>query len=409
LLDTYLKYNLKVNENLHTFKITSVSIVIQSLYKHAPLRGNKMKSKIWIIFVTLLISVMSINTQANEIINNTKRVPAEWEPQEAIWMQWPGYWEKDYEITFAKIASIVARYEKIHILYDSKKIYEDAKKAIRDIEVDPENKNIHWHEVPNDNAWMRDNGPVYVLNDNELRIQNWNFDAWGGAFGSDIPFNLDNVVPDKVGAILDMPVDHIDIVHERGNLEFNGFDTVILNWSTIGDPNRNLNYDKQQAESDLKEHFGVTNVIFIEGIPDGDLTKGHIDGIARFIDLRTVVVVQCTAQSLCRPDSKDAQIYDKAAKIIEEAGFNVIREPIEGFVKHNDQMFDTNYMNWLVGNGFVIVPGFGNPETDIAAKSRIESYFPNRNVYLIEMLSSWAAGGGVHCHTNDQPAFSITN
>jgi len=23
------------------------------------------------------------------------------------------------------------------------------------------------------------------------------------------------------------------------------------------------------------------------------------------------------------------------------------------------------------------------------------------------MLSSWAAGGGVHCHTNDQPAFSI--
>ena len=70
---------------------------------------------------------------------------------------------------------------------------------------------------------------------------------------------------------------------------------------------------------------------------------------------------------------------------------------------------DDKYMNWLVGNGFVIVPGFGNPETDIAAKSRIESYFPNRNVYLIEMLSSWAAGGGVHCHTNDQPAFSITN
>ena len=54
-------------------------------------------------------------------------------------------------------------------------------------------------------------------------------------------------------------------------------------------------------------------------------------------------------------------------------------------------------------------PQMGNPETDIAAKSRIESYFPNRNVYLIEMLSSWAAGGGVHCHTNDQPAFSITN
>ena len=372
------------------------------------LNGNKLKKKILIIFITLLISVISTNSQANEDTNKTKRVPAEWEPQEAIWIQWPGYWEKDYEMTFAKITNIVSRYEKIHILYHSDPIYLDAQKALRDIEADPKNENIHWHKVANDNAWMRDNGPVYVLNDNGLRIQNWNFNAWGGAFGSDISFNLDNEVPDKVGAILNMPVDNIDIVHERGNLEFNGLDTVILNWSTIGDPSRNLNYNKKQAELDLKKHFGVTNVIFIEGIPDGDLTKGHIDGIARFINLRTVVVVQCTTKSLCLPDSKDAEIYDNAAKIIKEAGFNVIREPIEGFVKYNSQMFDTNYMNWLVGNGFVIVPGFGNPETDIPAKSRIESYFPNRDVHLIEMLSSWAAGGGVHCHTNDQPAFSIS-
>ena len=372
------------------------------------LNGNKLKKKILIIFITLLISVISTNSQANEDTNKTKRVPAEWEPQEAIWIQWPGYWEKDYEMTFAKITNIVSRYEKIHILYHSDPIYLDAQKALRDIEADPKNENIYWHKVANDNAWMRDNGPVYVLHDNGLRIQNWNFNAWGGAFGSDISFNLDNEVPDKVGAILNMPVDNIDIVHERGNLEFNGLDTVILNWSTIGDPSRNLNYNKKQAELDLKKHFGVTNVIFIEGIPDGDLTKGHIDGIARFINLRTVVVVQCTNKSLCRPDSKDAEIYDKAAKIIKEAGFNVIREPIEGFVKYNSQMFDTNYMNWLVGNGFVIIPGFGNPETDVPAKSRIESYFPNRDVHLIEMLSSWAAGGGVHCHTNDQPAFSIS-
>ena len=367
-----------------------------------------MKSKIWNFLIIFLVSVMNANIQANEIINKSKRVPAEWEPQEAIWMQWPGYWEKGYEITFAKMVDVISRYEKLHIIYHSDQIYKEAQKSIIDIGSDPLQKNIHWHKVPNDNAWMRDNGPVYVLNDNELRIQNWSFDAWGGAFGSDISFKLDNAVPDKVGEILKMAVDHIDIVHERGNLEFNGSDTVILNWSTIGDPSRNLNYDKQQAELDLKKHFGVTNVIFIEGIPDGDLTKGHIDGIARFIGPKSVVVLQCTTESSCRLDSKEAEIYNNAAKIIKEAGFNVIREPIEGFVNYNNQIFDTNYMNWLVGNGFVIVPSFGNPDTDIPAKSRIESYFPNRDVHLIEMLSSWAAGGGVHCHTNDQPAFSIS-
>jgi len=381
--------------------------IILSLFKMGKMdkRINTIvKSKIWFFSIAALLSVICINTSANEVNNSTKRVPAEWENQEAIWMQWPGYWEKEYEPTFAKISAIISRYEKLHILYNSKKIYTEAHNAINRIGANPQNNNIQWHAVPNDNAWMRDNGPIYILEDNELRIQNWNFNAWGGAFGSDIPFSLDNMVPDKVGAILDMPVDYINIVHERGNLEFNGLDTVILNWSTIGDPSRNLNYSKQQAEIDLKKHFGVTNVIFIEGIPDGDLTKGHIDGIARFIGVGTVVVVQCTSRSLCQPDSKDAEIYNNAAKIIEKAGLIVIREPIEGFVEYKNQKFDTNYMNWLVGNGFVIVPGFGNLETDISAKSRIENYFPNRDVYLIEMLSSWAAGGGVHCHTNDQPA-----
>ena len=361
----------------------------------------------WTILLTLAMTLLSATNQADEVQNITKRVPAEWEAQEAIWMQWPGYWEKESEIAFAKIADIVSRYEKLHILYHSDQVYADARQVMSNIGADPQHTNIHWHPVPYDNSWMRDNGPVYVFHDNEIRIQNWEFDAWGGAFGSDIPFDLDNSVPDNVGEILDIPVDRVDVVHERGNLEFNGSDTVILNWSTMGDPNRNLNYDKKQAERDLKKYFGVQQVVFIEGIPEGDLTKGHIDGIARFIDPRTVVVVQCTSRSLCRPDGRDAKIYDRAAGIIEKAGFNVIREPIEGFVNHKGQMFDTNYMNWLVGNGFVIVPGFGNLKTDVAAKSRIESYFPGRDVYLIEMLNSWSSGGGVHCHTNDQPAFPI--
>ena len=361
----------------------------------------------WTILLTLAMTLLSTTNQADEVQNITKRVPAEWEAQEAIWMQWPGYWEKESEIAFAKIADIVSRYEKLHILYHSDQVYADARRVMSNVGVDPQHTNVHWHPVPYDNSWMRDNGPVYVFHDNEIRIQNWEFDAWGGAFGSDIPFDLDNSVPGKVGEILDIPVDQVAVVHERGNLEFNGSDTVILNWSTMGDPNRNLNYSKKQAERDLKKYFGVQQVIFIEGIPEGDLTKGHIDGIARFIDPRTVVVVQCTSRSLCRPDSKDAKIYDRAAEIIEKAGFNVVREPIEGFVSHQGQMFDTNYMNWLVGNGFVIVPGFGNQSTDVAAKSRIESYFPDRDVYLIEMLNSWSSGGGVHCHTNDQPAFPI--
>ena len=361
-----------------------------------------------VLVIGLLSNVMVANADAMSDHNKsqmlTKRVPAEWELQEAIWLQWPGYWEKDFEQTIAKISDVISRYQTLHILYGSEKILTEAQKALTRVGADPDNSNIRWHAARYDNSWMRDNGPVYVMENDELKIQNWEFNAWGGAFGADIPFERDNSIPDQIGKLLEMPVDHVNLVHERGNLEFNGSGAVILNWSTLGDPNRNMGYTKNQAEKDLRTHFGVSDVIFIEGIPQGDLTGGHIDGIARFINEDTVVVVKCTEASKCQPDGHDGLVFDKAAETIAAAGFNVLREPIEGQVEYKGQSFDTNYVNWLVGNGFVIVPGFGNPETDASAKSRIENYFPNRDVHIIEMLSSWAAGGGVHCHTNDQPA-----
>ena len=91
---------------------------------------------------------MSVSARANDVNHRTKRVPAEFEPQEAIWMQWPDYWEKGYEITFAKIADILSRYQKLHILYNSDQVYADAQKAISDREADPQNKNISWHAIP---------------------------------------------------------------------------------------------------------------------------------------------------------------------------------------------------------------------------------------------------------------------
>ena len=357
--------------------------------------------------LALALAICAVmTTSANELPTiGSKRVPAEWEPQEAIWLQWPGEFERVFQPAFAQMSAIISRYQKLNILYDSRADLAQATKAIAAAGGDPDHLNIVWHHLPNDNAWMRDNGPLYLVEDGELRIQNWGFNAWGGGFGKDIPYDQDNQVPSLLGERLELAVEVIDIVHERGNLEFNGVDSVLLNWSTLGDPDRNPGYTRVQAERDLKHHFGVSTVVMVEGIPDGDLTRGHIDGFARFIDAETVVVAQCTQASECRPgDNATGSIYDNAAATIAAAGFKVIRDPILGQVEYRDKVFDTNYLNWLVGNGFVITVGFGNDTTDAAARKRIEGYFPGRDVHIIEMLASWYDGGGVHCHSNDQPA-----
>jgi agmatine deiminase len=251
---------------------------------------------------------------------------------------------------------------------------------------------------------MRDNGPVYVEEDGAMRIQDWGFDGWGGAFGA-IPYANDDAVPIAVGSLLGMPVDNVPIVHERGNLEFNGKDAVVLNWNVIGDPNRGNGYaNRAAAEVDLMNWFGVTKVIWADGPISGDLTGGHVDGIARFIDVNRVVVANCTLNSDCQPGDADDQVYDATAAAAAALSFEVIRMDFQAAIQYGGYTFDADYMNWGVGNGWVILVGFDNPAADAAAKAQLEAWYPDRDVYVIEMLDSWIAGGGVHCHTNDQPA-----
>jgi agmatine deiminase len=356
--------------------------------------------------VCLLSAVIGLGFASAAIAQPVRRVPAEFEPQEAAWLQWPGPFEKTYEPAYAQISNVIAQYQTLHILYDTNAIRNQARNAISSAGGDPDHPNIAWHSISNENAWMRDNGPVYVVQDGEMRIQDWEFDAWGGAFGN-IPYADDNAVPVEVGNLLGMPVDHVDIVHERGNLEFNGVDTVVLNWNVIGNPNRGNGYANQaEAEVDLKNWFGVTQVVWADGPISGDDTGGHIDGIARFIDANRVVVGNCTVDGHCQPGDADDQVYDGVAANLAAAGFEVIRMDFEAAISYGGYTFDADYLNWGVGNGWVILVGFDNPVTDNAAKAKLEEWFPGRDVYVIEMLESWIAGGGVHCHTNDQPAAS---
>ena len=125
--------------------------------------------------MVFFVSPNHISLAAQE--SATIRVPAEWEPQEAIWVQWPGRYEKVYETAFARMSIIISSYQKLHILYHDDNIRDQAEGAISAAGGDPGTDNIYWHHIPNNSAWMRDNGPIYVIRDGEMRIQNWQFNA----------------------------------------------------------------------------------------------------------------------------------------------------------------------------------------------------------------------------------------
>ncbi len=304
------------------------------------------------------------------------RVPAEWETHAATWMQWPNRWESKMRPAFADIINIIQAYEPVHLLTSSEREKAEAEQFL--LEKGVTDTNITWHIVPVDNAWMRDNGPIYVTDGKDIWIQNWKFDAWGGNFGNDVLYGNDNRAPDYVGEYLGMVVEgHQDYVLEKGNLEFNGAGILVLSWDCQND--RNPGMTQSEHDAILKDAFGVTQIIWAFGHWPGERTTGHIDATARFADANTLVIA----------DYEAPIDFDGLAAAAEEIGLKVVRY--------------SGDLNWLVGNGFILAMGEGDAY-DILLKSQLKSLFPGRDVFLIDASTIANAGGGIHCVTNDQPA-----
>jgi agmatine deiminase len=308
------------------------------------------------------------------------RAPAEWETQAAIWMQWPNQRESAMRPAFADIINVVQEYEPVHLLTSSESEKVEAEQFLSERRIP--DANITWHIVPVDNAWMRDNGPVYVTDGTDLWIQNWKFDAWGGNFGKDVLYENDNLVPDYVADHLGIASEpRQEYVLEKGNLEFNGAGTLVLNWDCQDD--RNPGLTRAEHEAILKEAFGLTQVIWAYGHWPQDGTTGHIDGYSRFIDNDTIAIADYGKNA--------SETEKKLAAACEEAGLEVVWHPGD--------------VNWLVGNGFVVSGAFSDDAADARAKSQLESLFPERDVYLLDVKTIWDGGGGIHCVTNDEPLF----
>lgn len=329
------------------------------------------------VFLFTLLGCLSSGGKEMHEFNPTIRVPAEWETHAGTWMQWPSAYESEMRPEFAQIIDIIQDYEPVHLLTSSEAEKRRAKQFL--LKKGVPNTQITWHIVPVDNAWLRDNGPIYVTDGIDLWIQNWRFDAWGGNFGPDIEYKNDNQVPIYIGEYLGLPVeDYQDYVLEKGNLEFNGAGTLVLNWDCQDD--RNPGMTQREHETILKQAFGVHTIIWAYGHHRDDGTTGHIDGIARFVDRNTLMVADYER-------SKTERILVRDAK---EAGLEVVRYP--------------GNPNWLVGNGFVLGMGEGDERIDADLKSELEFLFPDRQIHLIHAEAIFDSGGGIHCVTNDQPA-----
>lgn len=334
-------------------------------------------SFITIMMVTVIIACEKEDLtpfDLNNIPKNTNaRVPAEWETREATWMQWPNEYDAGMRPAFAEIIKIIRQYEPVHLIANTEAEKAEAIQFLTKNNVPEEN--IIWHIYSIDNCWLRDNGPVYVTDGSNTWIQNWKFDGWGSSFGGDIPYANDNKIPSKIADYLNLEVQDIQsYILEKGNIEVNGAGTLLINWSC--QKHRNPHISQENQETILKNALGVTKIIWAYGYWNDDGTVGHIDGTARFVNENTVFIADY-----------DSDLENNLARVCRDEGLEVIMYPGDP--------------NWLVGNGFVVA--MGDEENNETLKTLLETYFPDRDIYMVDGSEIAKNGGGIHCVTNDQP------
>jgi agmatine deiminase len=327
-------------------------------------------------------------------------VPAEWADQTAIWTAWPAdasEWNDDLAAPRADVAKLVttlADTNRVCVLVNGD---EAATSALTALGSAAELVSAKYGDI-----WLRDTGPIFAYRGGKKVALRFQTNSWGGKY--DLPD--DATVGDRVAELAAAEILRFDFVLEGGAVDHDGEGTILATKQTLLNPNRN-GWSAEQAETALSG-FGTKKVIWVDEGLVGDHTDGHIDNIARFVAPGRVV-----CQAPAGQDDPNAAILDAIASRLADATdaagrkLEVIRIPGAGLY-HNTLggVSPASHMNFIIGNGIVVVPVYGTPTQD-AALGALSEVFPGRKVVGVSsrgLLGAGEAGGGsFHCITQQEP------
>lgn len=335
-------------------------------------------------------------------------MPAEWERHEATWIAWPHH-EPDWPgklgaipWVYAEIVRALHRHERVEILCHNEAVRDAASAALDAHNVSRSAYRLHI--VPTDRVWLRDSAPTFVWNkDGNVELMNWRFNGWA---------KYDNHERDeKVGEAIEKitslprtvakrPDDGSWMVLEGGGIETDGAGTMLVTeeWLLSDVQVRNPGMTRHDYEIAFADYLGITNTIWLGEGCVGDDTHGHIDDIARFAPMGSVLL----AYEANGEDANHRGSLDNLARL-ESAGMRVVKLPYPRPLIMEGQRLPASYANFYVANGIVIVPTFNDP-SDRVALEIIAGEFPGREVVGIHAVDLVWGFGTLHCLSQQQPA-----
>ena len=338
------------------------------------------------------------------------RFPAEWEAQSAVLLTWP-HADTDWapnlaaaETTFATIARAVLAHESLIVGVH----HPDLVEAVRARIAAPADQaaRLQVTVAPSNDSWVRDHGPLTALENGRPVLLDFTFNAWGGKYDS----GLDDAIPaalHRSGVFGDTPLRRVDFVLEGGALESDGQGTLLTTASCLLDPRRNAGITRAAAEARLRAELGIERVLWLtQGHLEGDDTDGHIDTLARFANPKTIVYQGCEdpVDSHFAPLQAMAEELALLRRADGQQPYRLIALPLPRTIHDADgRRLPATYANFLIINGAVLLPIYGDP-ADALAQSRLAEAFPDRSIVPIDCSALIRQFGSLHCVTMQLPA-----
>lgn len=334
------------------------------------------------------------------------RMPAEWEPQAAIWLTWPtnpALWPGHFAEFLAQYAAFVAEishFEPVCLNCAAGTLREQAQKCLADARADF--SVIRFFDHPANDVWCRDHGPLFVKNDatGEVALTDWIFNGWGGKFEA----ALDNAVPARIAESLGMRRFAFPFELEGGAVELSGDGLLLTTDCVQNNPNRAIGRDDAAFAQALKNGLGVREILRIPNGLANDDTDGHVDNLARFVAPRAILA----AVAASRADPNFAPLAEnlarlRALKTPEGGRFDILELPLPEPFTLAGRALPPSYANFLVLNDAVLVPVYAQ-SGDARALGIIGEAFPRRKIIGLDSRFILIEGGSFHCLSQQQPA-----
>lgn len=332
----------------------------------------------------------------------TSPIPAEWAPHRAMWVGWPSHaelWEDNLEPAQAEVEALVRALagpgrEQVRLLVGKAEALEDADARFADLE------GVTVVEGQFGDIWLRDTGPIFGAGSRTAAA--FRFNGWGGKY--DLPF--DDTVADQIGRAAGVEPVRNDFILEGGALDHDGAGTILTTRQCLLNPNRNTDWTEARAEAALGDSLGARKVLWLGDGLLNDHTDGHVDNLARFV---APGVVACPI-GWGRNDP-NADVYDDTAMALSNMtdadgnAIRVLRVPSPGFVGDEDERpVPASHMNFLIANGAVIVPSYGDETAVRLACEALATVFTDREIIALPSTAILTGGGSFHCISQQEPA-----